>query len=87
MLIIEDLKHVQPKRSESVFEAMREMLREDLKFIRGEGRYVDDIKLEDILWLGVVRSQYARAKINSIDTSELTAASTKVVDVYVDHLS
>lgn len=38
----------------------------DLRFIRGEGRYVDDVKLEGMLHLHVVRSPYARARVLSV---------------------
>ncbi|MDG6983083.1 MAG: xanthine dehydrogenase family protein molybdopterin-binding subunit [Nitrososphaerota archaeon] len=35
-------------------------------FVRGKGRYVDDIKLEGMLHLHVVRSPYARARVISV---------------------
>src|SRR5262245_66323206 len=43
---------------------------EDARFIRGAGHYIDDINLPGQLWLDIVRSPYAHAKIKSIDTSE-----------------
>jgi len=43
--------------------------KEDARFIRGEGRYVDDIQLEGMLYLSLVRSPYAHARIGSIDPS------------------
>jgi aerobic carbon-monoxide dehydrogenase large subunit len=43
--------------------------KEDPRFIRGRGTYVDDVKLPGMLYLDIVRSPYAHAKILSIDTS------------------
>ncbi|MDG7020128.1 MAG: xanthine dehydrogenase family protein molybdopterin-binding subunit [Nitrososphaerota archaeon] len=36
------------------------------RFVRGRGRYVDDLKLEGMLHLHVVRSPYARARVLSV---------------------
>jgi len=44
--------------------------KEDPRFIRGKGEYIDDVVLPGMLWLDIVRSPYAHAKILSIDTSE-----------------
>ncbi|MDG6920493.1 MAG: xanthine dehydrogenase family protein molybdopterin-binding subunit [Nitrososphaerota archaeon] len=38
----------------------------DVRFVRGTGKYVDDIKLEGMLHLHVVRSPYARARVLSV---------------------
>ncbi|MDG6916096.1 MAG: xanthine dehydrogenase family protein molybdopterin-binding subunit [Nitrososphaerota archaeon] len=38
----------------------------DVRFVRGAGRYVDDIKLEGMQHLYVVRSPYARARVLSV---------------------
>jgi len=43
--------------------------REDIRFVRGTGRYVDDIHLPGTAWCVFVRSPHAHAKIRSIDTS------------------
>ena len=43
--------------------------REDPKLLVGEGKYVDDIQVPGQLWMGMVRSPMAHAKIESIDTS------------------
>ena len=43
--------------------------REDPRFITGEGNYLDDIKLPGMTYLAILRSPYAHANINSIDTS------------------
>jgi carbon-monoxide dehydrogenase large subunit len=42
--------------------------KEDPRFIRGLGRYVDDIQLPGMLYLDIVRSPFAHAKIKSINT-------------------
>src|SRR5919109_1352006 len=47
--------------------------KEDPRFIRGKGTYVDDIVLPDMLYLDIVRSPYAHAQIKGIDTSRALA--------------
>ncbi len=42
------------------------------KLVRGEGRFVDDIQMPGMLYLGFARSQYARAKILKISGAQLT---------------
>lgn len=42
--------------------------REDLRFVRGLGRYVDDISLPGMAWCVFVRSMHAHARIRSVDT-------------------
>ena len=44
--------------------------KEDDRFIQGKGNYVDDIKLDGMLHMDIVRSPYAYAKIKSIDASK-----------------
>jgi aerobic carbon-monoxide dehydrogenase large subunit len=44
--------------------------KEDPRFIRGAGQYIDDVNLPGQLWLDIVRSPYAHATIKSIDSSE-----------------
>ena len=41
--------------------------KEDPRFIQGRGNYVDDIKLPGTLFMDVVRSPFAHARIKSID--------------------
>src|SRR6267378_1880896 len=41
--------------------------KEDPRFIRGKGNYVDDIQLPGMLHMDIVRSPYAHAKIKSIN--------------------
>jgi aerobic carbon-monoxide dehydrogenase large subunit len=47
----------------------RVLRKEDPRFLRGEGRYVDNLPLENALRVTFVRSPFAHAKINGIDTS------------------
>ena len=42
--------------------------KEDPRFIRGQGNYIDDVKLPGMLYMDIVRSPYAHATIKSIDT-------------------
>src|SRR6266568_3616515 len=48
--------------------------KEDPRFIRGQGNYIDDVKLPGMLFMDIVRSPYAHAKITSIDSSEALKA-------------
>jgi len=43
--------------------------KEDPRFIQGKGNYVDDVKLPGMLYMAIVRSPYAHAKILKIDSS------------------
>ncbi len=47
--------------------------KEDARFIRGQGTYVDDIVRPGMLYMDIVRSPYAHAKITSIDTERALA--------------
>src|SRR5215470_11130286 len=47
--------------------------KEDPRFLRGKGNYVDDVKLSGMVYMDIVRSPYAHAKIVNIDTSKATA--------------
>ncbi len=47
--------------------------KEDDRFIRGKGTYVDDVKLPGMLHMAVLRSPFAHATIRSIDTSQAAA--------------
>ena len=42
--------------------------KEDPRFIHGKGHYVDDIQLPGMLYMDIVRSPYAHAKIKTINT-------------------
>jgi len=43
--------------------------REDLRLVRGRGRFVDDVSAPDMAWLGFVRSPHPHARIRSIGTA------------------
>ena len=51
----------------------RMLRKEDARFIRGKGNYVDDINLPGMLHGAVLRSPLAHARIKSIDTSAAEA--------------
>ncbi len=47
--------------------------KEDARFIRGQGHYVDDVQLPGMLHAAILRSPYAHARIASIDVSAALA--------------
>jgi len=47
--------------------------KEDVRFVRGEGNYVDDVNLPGMLHSAILRSPFAHARIISIDTSAAMA--------------
>jgi carbon-monoxide dehydrogenase large subunit len=47
--------------------------KEDGRFLRGKGNYLDDITLPGMLHMVIVRSPYAHARIRSVDTSAAAA--------------
>jgi carbon-monoxide dehydrogenase large subunit len=51
----------------------RMLRKEDARFLRGRGRYLDDITLPDMLHAAILRSPVAHARITSIDTSAAEA--------------
>jgi carbon-monoxide dehydrogenase large subunit len=48
--------------------------REDARFIRGQGTYIDDIKLPGMLFGAIVRSPYAHARVTAIDKTKALAS-------------
>ena len=54
---------------------------EDPRLIKGLAHYVDDVRLPDTLFVAFVRSLYAHARINDIDTTQ-AASMPGVVAVY-----
>ena len=60
--------------------------KEDARFIRGQGSYVDDIKLPGMLFGSLVRSPYAHARIRSIDKSRALAVPGVVAVLTADDL-
>jgi carbon-monoxide dehydrogenase large subunit len=51
----------------------RMVRKEDVRFVRGKGNYVDDINMPGMLHGAVLRSSYAHARILSIDTTAAEA--------------
>jgi carbon-monoxide dehydrogenase large subunit len=47
--------------------------KEDPRFLRGKGHYIDDLKLPGMLYLDIVRSPYAHARITNIDAAAALA--------------
>ena len=47
--------------------------KEDARFVRGHGNYVDDVSLPGMLYGAILRSPYAHARIVSIDTKAAEA--------------
>src|SRR5680860_1530294 len=47
--------------------------KEDPELITGRARYVDDITVPGMLWVQVVRSPFAHARINGVDVSKALA--------------
>src|SRR5438067_7791429 len=47
--------------------------KEDARFLRGRGNYLDDISLPGMLHMAILRSPHAHARILSVDTSAASA--------------
>ena len=60
--------------------------KEDARFIRGKGTYVDDIKLPGMLFGAMVRSPYAHARIKSINKAKALAVPGVVAVLTADDL-
>ena len=43
--------------------------KEDPELVTGHARYVDNISLPGMLWVGIIRSPFAHARINSVELS------------------
>jgi carbon-monoxide dehydrogenase large subunit len=48
--------------------------KEDARFLRGRGNYLDDVSLPGMLYMAILRSPHAHARIRSVDTSAASAA-------------
>jgi carbon-monoxide dehydrogenase large subunit len=48
--------------------------KEDSKLLEGQGRYVDNLTVPGMVWMAVVRSPFAHARIVSVDVSQAAAA-------------
>ncbi len=58
---------VEPEAQRYVGQGLRR--KEDPALLTGQGRYVDDLVLPGMVWMAVVRSPVAHARIRSIDTA------------------
>ncbi|MGH2658998.1 MAG: xanthine dehydrogenase family protein molybdopterin-binding subunit, partial [Actinomycetota bacterium] len=47
--------------------------KEDPELLTGQARFIDDLTFPGMLWMYVVRSPFAHAKIKSVDTSAAKA--------------
>src|SRR6266542_1380152 len=59
--------------------------KEDARFIRGKGNYLDDIELPGMLHMAILRSPHAHARVKSVDTAA-AAAMPGVVAVVTGEL-
>src|SRR4029079_3117508 len=59
------LQETEPMKNAFIGSAVER--REDLRFLRGRGEYVDDIKLDGLLYAVILRSSVAHGRIKSID--------------------
>ena len=51
----------------------RMLRKEDVRFVRGQGNYIDDVQLPGMLHGAILRSPFAHARISNIDTSAAEA--------------
>ena len=70
MTVVENLPSPQTERPIGFGRLKR---KEDARFIRGKGNYLDDIRLPGMVYGALLRSPYAHARILSIDTSRALA--------------
>src|SRR5262245_2467490 len=47
--------------------------KEDAEFLTGQARYTDDLDLPGMLWMSIVRSLFAHARIKDVDVSKALA--------------
>src|SRR5258708_26209089 len=47
--------------------------KEDARFLRGKGNYLDDFVLPNMLHMAILRSPHAHARIKSVDTKAASA--------------
>src|SRR5919198_5976663 len=58
--------------------------KEDARFLRGKGNYLDDISLPGMLHMAILRSPHAHARIRSVDTAAASAVPGVVAVVTGD---
>jgi carbon-monoxide dehydrogenase large subunit len=70
----------------ATFVGTSQLRKEDPELITGAATFVDDITLPGMLWLAVVRSPFAHARINGIDVSGALALDGVVAAYTADDL-
>src|SRR5690606_24867131 len=60
-------------QGQAMYVGQRVQRKEDLRFLTGQGRYVDDLRLPDMAHAAFVRSPHAHALIRNIDTKAAEA--------------
>src|SRR6266568_2103487 len=48
--------------------------KEDAKLLAGQGEFIDNLSVPGMVWMAVVRSPYAHARIRNVDLSAALAA-------------
>ena len=81
-----DLSELQEREDQLQGMGTSLLRKEDARFIRGQGSYVDDIKLPGMLFGAIVRSPYAHARIKSIDKTKALACPGVVAVLTADDL-
>src|SRR5207245_9703959 len=61
--------------------------KEDTALLTGQAKFVDDMSLPGMVWMAVVRSPYAHAKITSVDITPALAHRGVIAAFTVDELA
>ena len=72
------------KRLSSQFRGRSLRRKEDPRFLRGEGRYLDDIRLHGMVYAAVLRSPHAHARIRNVSTDAARLPGVLAVLTYND---
>src|SRR5215475_1820504 len=59
--------------------------REDVRFVQGQGRYVDDVMLPGTAWCAFARNPHAHARIRSISTKAAAARPGVLLTLTAEH--
>src|SRR5215208_2874658 len=78
---------VAPKPVEPKYMGQRIRRREDPRLITGSATYVDDLKLPGTLYMGVLRSPYAHARITRIDVERARGLPNVVAAITADDIA
>ncbi len=63
-------KQLSVEIAESQFVGQHLKLREAVRFVKGQGKYVDDFSPDGLLYMAIYRSPYAHARIVNVDVEE-----------------